>query len=121
VITLGTRSFAGPFMAPLWLPRGSAGVYAVLTPGWRLLTFRALDFDQTEDFAGQDLLKQHSKYGEWLRIVGTEWNLYVATLELPLSTEAQREATLRALRREYRPGFKPMLAPEAPSLNNKEN
>src|SRR5262245_37618487 len=103
-------------MAPLWSPRRSAGLYAVLAPGWRLLTFRALGFDQTEDFAGKDLLKQHPKYGEWLRIVDTEWNLYIATLELPLSTEAQREATLRALRREYRPEFKPMLAPAPPGL-----
>ena len=42
VITLGSRSFAGPFLAPLWSPPKSAGLYAVLVPGWRLLTFRAL-------------------------------------------------------------------------------
>ena len=62
------------------------------------------------------MLKQHPKYREWLTIVGTEWNLYVATHEMSFSTEAQRGAVLRELAREYRPEFKPMTAPEAPSL-----
>jgi hypothetical protein len=131
VITLGSRSFAGPFLAPLWSPPKTAALYAVMAPGWRLLTFRALDFDHAQDLSVKDLLRQHPKYREWLRIVGTEWNLYVATHEMSFSTEAQREAATRALVREYRPEFKPMSSPEAPSLktlllaqamrNNKDN
>jgi len=109
VITLGSRSFAGPFMAPLWSPAKGAGLYAVMAPGWRLLTFRALEFDQAADFS-QDLLKQSPKYREWLTIVGTEWNLYVATCEMPASTKSAREAALRSLLREYRPEFKPITA-----------
>ena len=116
MITLGSRSFAGPFMAPLWSPPKGAGLYAVMAPGWRLLTFRALDFAQAGDLAEPQLLKKHPKYREWLTIVGTEWNLYVATHELSFSTEAQRAALLRELAREYRPEFKPMTAPETPSL-----
>ena len=116
MITLGSRSFAGPFLAPLWSPPRSAGVYAVMAPGWRLLTFRALDFEQAGDLAESQLLKKHPKYPEWLRIVGTEWNLYIATHELTFSTEAQRAALLRELAREYRPAFKPLAQPEAPSL-----
>jgi hypothetical protein len=116
VITLGSRSFAGPFMAPLWSPPRSAGVYAVMAPGWRLLTWRALDFEQAPDFAEPELLKKHPKYREWLTIVGTEWNLYIATYEMSLSTPAERGAMLRGLAREYRPEFKPMTAPETPSL-----
>jgi hypothetical protein len=115
MITLGSRSFAGPFMAPLWSPPRSAGVYAVMAPGWRLLTFRALEFAEAADLAQPELLKQHPKYLEWLRIVGTEWNLYVATLELSFSTDAQRAAVVRELARQYRPEFKP-LSPDAPSL-----
>ena len=42
MITLGARSFSGPYLAPLWLPARAAGVCAVMVPGWRLLTFRAL-------------------------------------------------------------------------------
>jgi hypothetical protein len=134
VITLGSRSFAGPFLAPLWSPPKAAAVYAVMAPGWRLLTFRALDFDHAEDLSSQNLIRQHPKYGEWLRIVGTEWNLYIATLELPLSTGSERDAVTRNLLREYRPEFKPLTAlpgTEAPSLrtlllaqamrNNKDN
>ncbi len=49
MITLGGRSFAGPYMAPLWSAPRSAGLYAVMAPGWRLLTFRALDFEQAAD------------------------------------------------------------------------
>ena len=109
MITLGSRSFAGPFMAPLWSPPRGAGLYAVMAPGWRLLTFRALDFAQAGDLAEPHLLKQHPKYREWLTIVGTEWNLYIATHELPLSTAAHRAAILRELAREYRPAFKPMV------------
>ena len=116
MITLGSRSFAGPFMAPLWSPPKGAGVYAVLAPGWRLLTFRALDFDHAQDLASPDLLKQHPKYREWLRIVGTEWNLYIATHELSFSTAGQREAALRELARDYRPEFRPLSPAQEPSL-----
>jgi hypothetical protein len=116
VITLGSRSFAGPFMAPLWSPPRAAGVYAVMAPGWRLLTFRALDFGQAADLSARDFLKTQAKYAEWLRIVGTEWNLYVATYEMPLSTEMERDGVLRAVTREYRPEFKAMAAPQAPDL-----
>jgi ABC-type cobalt transport system substrate-binding protein len=116
VITLGSRSFAGPFLAPLWSPPKSAGVYAVMAPGWRLLTFRALEFAQAGDLADPRLLKQHAKYREWITIVGTEWNLYIATHELSFSTDAQRAAVVRELARDYRPEFKPITPPDAPSL-----
>jgi hypothetical protein len=115
VITLGARSFAGPFMLPLWSPPKSAALYAVMAPGWRLLTFRALDFDHAGEIS-LNRLRQHAKYAEWLRIVGTEWNLYVATHEMSFSSEGERASALRALVREYRPEFKPMISPEAPSL-----
>jgi hypothetical protein len=116
VITLGSRSFAGPFMAPLWSAPRSAGVYAVMAPGWRLLTWRALDFCEAPALSLESL-RRHPKYAEWMRIVGTEWNLYVATHELSFSTEAQRLAVIRELAREYRPEFQPMSSPEAPSLS----
>jgi len=116
VITLGSRSFAGPFMAPLWSPPKSAGLYAVMAPGWRLLTFRALEFDHTQDLSSKDLLKQHPKYREWVQIVGTEWNLYIATHELSFSTEAQRAAVVRELTRGYRPEFKPLASSGEPGL-----
>ena len=109
MITLGSRSFAGPVLAPLWLPAKGAGLYAVMAPGWRLLTFRALEFGHAADFS-QNLLRPHSKYREWLTIVGTEWNLYVATCEMPASSAGERQAALRALVREYRPEFKPITA-----------
>ena len=109
MITLGRRSFAGPFLAPLWLPAKGTGLYAVMAPGWRLLTFRALEFDHAADFS-QSLLRQHPKYREWLTIVGTEWNLYVATCQMSASTAGERETALRSLLREYRPEFKPMTA-----------
>jgi len=107
VITLGGRSFAGPFMAPLWSPPRAAALYAVMAPGWRLLTFRALDFDHAAHLS-VDALKRHPKCREWLSIVGTEWNLYVATHAMPHSTAGAREAVLRALLREYRPEFTPL-------------
>jgi hypothetical protein len=109
VITLARRSFNGPHMMPLWSPPKSAGVFAVMAPGWRLLTFRALDFEQAADLSAPDLLKQHPKYREWVSIVGTEWNLYVATHEMSFSSSAQREAMLRELARGYRPEFKPLV------------
>ena len=116
MITLGRLSFAGPFMAPLWSAPKSAGVFAVMAPGWRPLTFRALEFAQAGNLAEPQLLKQHPKYAEWLRIVGTEWNLYVATHELSFSTEAQRAAVLRELARDYKPEFKALSSADVPSL-----
>jgi hypothetical protein len=109
VITLGRHNFAGPVLAPLWSPPRGAGLYAVMAPGWRLMTFRALEFDQSAAFS-PSLLKQSSKYREWLTIVGTEWNLYIATCGMPGSSEGVRDAALRSLLREYRPEFKPMTA-----------
>ena len=116
MITLGSRSFAGPFMLPLWAAPKSAGVYAVMAPGWRLLTFRALDFDQAADLSAPGFLKQHPKYREWVSIVGTEWNLYIATYEMSLSTGTERGAVIRELAREYRPEFKPLQSATEPSL-----
>ena len=107
MITLGRHNFAGPILAPLWSPPRGAGLYAVMAPGWRLMTFRALEFDQTAAFS-PSLLKQSSKYREWLTIVGTEWNLYIATYEMPLSTASERGAVLREVSRSYRPAFKPL-------------
>ena len=115
MITLGSRSFAGPFLAPLWSPPKEASVYAVMAPGWRLLTFRALDFDHAQELSMASL-RQHAKYAEWLRIVGTEWNLYIATHELSFSTDAQRAAVVKELGREYRPAFKSINTPDVPSL-----
>ena len=116
MITLAGRSFAGPFMAPLWSPPRNAGVFAVMAPGWRLLTWRALDFCPAEDLSAPELLKQHPKYREWLTIVGTEWNLYIATHELSLSTAAERQAAVRELSRDYRPEFTALAVPQEPSL-----
>ena len=115
MITLGARSFAGPFLAPLWSPPKSAGLYAVLVPGWRLLTFRALHFGHTETF-GPELLKSHARHAEWLTIAGTDWNLYIATHEMSFSTPVQREAAARELARGYRPEFTAVEEKSAPSL-----
>jgi hypothetical protein len=116
VITLGTRSFAGPFLAPLWQPPQAGGLYAVMVPGWRLLTFRAVHFGQTPDFSS-GFLKQHPRYAEWLRSAGTEWNLYLATHEMSFSTDAQRESAASAMGKEYRPEFIHPAAPQdSPSL-----
>ena len=117
MITLGRLAFNGPFLAPLWNPPKSAGLYAVLVPGWRLLTFRALYFGQAEVFdAG--LLKAHPRHPEWLRIAGTEWNLYIATHEMSFSTDGQRASAATAITRAYRPEFvHPAATQETPGLS----
>ena len=104
MITLGGRSFTGPFLAPVWSPSQAAGVYAVMVPGWRVMTFRALHFDQTEKLC-MERIRGHARYAEWLSIAGTEWNLYIAVHEMSFSTEAQRSAIERALARDYKPEF----------------
>ena len=111
MITLGSRIFAGPFMAPVWSPPRGPGVYAVMAPGWRLLTFRALEFDHAENLSEPELLKKHPKYREWLTIVGTQWNLYIATHDMSFSTPSERSGVLRELAREYRPEFKALALP----------
>jgi len=117
VITLGSRSFAGPFLAPLWQAPKLSGVFAVMVPGWRLMTFRALHFGQTGDFSS-GFLRAQPRYAEWLRIAGTGWNLYVATHEMSFSTDAQREAAAAAITREYRPEFVPPTdTQETPALS----
>lgn len=115
MITLGSLAFSGPYLAPLWSPAKTAGLYAVLVPGWKLMTFRALYFGHA-DALDADLVKSHSRLAEWRTIAGTEWNLYVATHEMSFSTPAQREAAARELARSYKPGFKPVDEKEAPSL-----
>ncbi|MEA3192746.1 MAG: hypothetical protein QOD26_1079 [Betaproteobacteria bacterium] len=108
MIALGGRSFTGPFLAPVWSPPRSAGIYAVMVPGWRVMTFRALHFARTEDFSGNNF-RQHQRYAEWLSIAGTEWNLYVAVHQMASSNEAQRAAVERALARDYRPEFNDLV------------
>jgi hypothetical protein len=116
VITLGSRSFAGPFLLPLWSAPKAAGLFAVMVPGWRLLTFRALHFGQAENLSINSV-KDHSRYAEWISIAGTEWNLYVATHDMSFSTEVQRQAAEREVAREYRPEFSaPVPNPELPGL-----
>jgi hypothetical protein len=115
VITLGSLSFSGPFLAPLWSPQKTAGLYAVLVPGWKLMTFRALYFGQAERFDAE-ILASHSRLAEWRSIAGTEWNLYVATHEMSFSSPVQREAAARELARTYKPGFRPSDEKEMPSL-----
>ena len=97
MITLGTRSFAGPFLAPLWSPPRAPGLYAVMIPGWRLLMFHPVHFGEAADLAAPGLLKGHAAYADWLSLAGTEWNLYVATLEMYQSSEAERQSLQREL------------------------
>jgi hypothetical protein len=116
VITLGSRSFAGPFLLPLWSPPRNPGVYAVMVPGWRLLTFRALHFGSTDSFS-IETIRTSAAYRDWIAAAGTEWNLYVATHEMSFSTEAQRQAARDEVAREYRPEFSvPVPNPELPGL-----
>lgn len=115
MITLGSLGFSGPYLAPLWSPAKTAGLFAVLVPGWKLMTFRALYFGQA-DALDVDLVRSHSRLAEWRTIAGTEWNLYIATHEMSFSTPAQREAAARELARTYKPGFKPVDEKETPSL-----
>ena len=116
MITLGARSFNGPFMLPLWSAARTPGLFAVMVPGWRLLTFRSLHFGECADLSAQTL-RGHPRYAEWVSVAGTEWNLYVATHEMSFSTESQRQAAEREVAREYRPEFSaPVPAHELPGL-----
>jgi hypothetical protein len=114
VITLGRRTFAGPFLLPLWSAPKAAGVCAVMVPGWKLVTFRALHFESMESFSAA-ALKSHPRYAEWLSIAGSEWNLYVATHEMSFSTPSERAAMERELARDYKPEFNSPVQSELPA------
>ncbi len=115
MITLGSLRFNGPFLAPIWSPPKTAGLYAVMVPGWRLNTFRAIYFGQAASFSA-DLIKSHERHTEWVTIAGTDWNLYVATHEMSFATPAQLESAARELARSYKPEFKPVDEKATPSL-----
>ena len=115
MITLGSRSFTGPFLLPLWAAPKAAGLYAVLVPGWRLLTFRALHFGEAGDLSAAPV-RAHPRFAEWLTIAGTEWNLYVALHEMSFSTPAQRAAAEREVTLAYKPEFRNVDERQAPSL-----
>ena len=108
MITLGGRQFAGPFLAPVWSPAKVAGICAVMVPGWRVMTFRALHFHQAAEL-GIDSIRNHPRYAEWVSIAGTEWNLYIAVHEMSLSAETERRAVERALARDYKPEFNEVM------------
>jgi hypothetical protein len=97
VITLGTRQFSGPFIAALWSPPRAPGLYAVMVPGWRLLMFHALHFGHAADLSSPNLVQRHQKFGYWITLAGSEWNLYVATCEMYQSTEGERLAACQEL------------------------
>jgi hypothetical protein len=92
VIQLGIRRFNGPVMAPLWVPPRVPGLYAVMIPGWRLLMFHPVHFGHVEDLSDARVLRRHPKFGYWLTLAGSEWNLYVAVHEMRNSTQAERRA-----------------------------
>jgi hypothetical protein len=92
----------------VWSPAKVAGIYAVMVPGWRVMTFRALHFGEAQELS-LDRIRSHGRYGEWHSIAGTEWNLYIAVHEMPSSTAAQRQAVERALGRDYRPEFNDLV------------
>ena len=116
MITLAHTKFAGPFLAPLWSPSRNPGVYAVMVPGWRVMTFRALHFGQAQELS-MDAIRSHARYAEWHSIAGTEWNLYIAVHEMSFSTQAQRETVERVLARDYRPEFNDLAPdPQMPGL-----
>jgi hypothetical protein len=92
VIQLGIRRFTGPFMSPAWLPPKQPGLYAVMIPGWRLLMFHPVHFGYADDLSSPTLLKRHPKYGYWLTLAGSDWNLYLAVHEMRGSTQVQRRA-----------------------------
>ena len=97
MITLGERQFCGPFISRLWSPPRAAGLYAVMVPGWRLLMFHAVHFGHAGDLSAPGLVKDHPKYGYWMTLAGSEWNLYVATCEMVHSTETERAAAYQQL------------------------
>jgi hypothetical protein len=97
VISLGNRTFSGPYLAPVWTPPRAAGLYAVMVPGWRLLTFHPVHIGHASDLAYAGLLRGHDQYADWLSLAGTEWNLYVAACEMAGSSEADRRAACRDL------------------------
>ena len=97
VITLGSRQFAGPFISRLWLPPRAPGLYAVMVPGWRLLMFHAVHFGHAEELSAPSLVREHPKYGYWMTLAGSEWNLYIATCEMHQSTAAERAAAYQEL------------------------
>src|SRR6185295_4190303 len=68
VISLGSRTFTGPFLAPVWTPPRAAGLYAVMMPGWRLLTFHPVHIGHAADLAYAGLLRGHDHYAEWLSL-----------------------------------------------------
>jgi hypothetical protein len=97
MITLGSREFIGPFIAPLWSPPRTPGLYAVMVPGWRLLMFHAVHFGHAADLSAPDLIRSHPKYGYWLTLAGSEWNLYVAVHQMCNSSEGERRAAYEEL------------------------
>ena len=97
MITLGSRQFAGPFISRLWLPPKAPGLYAVMVPGWRLLMFHAVHFGHADDLSLGALVKEHPKYGYWMTLAGSEWNLYIATCEMYHSSESERTAAYHEL------------------------
>jgi hypothetical protein len=92
MMTFGARPFAGPFMLPLWTPARIPGLYALLVPGWRLLRFHPVHMGHGEDLSAPALISGHARYGDWLALAGSRWNLYIATHEMYLSTEGERRA-----------------------------
>jgi hypothetical protein len=97
MITLGSRQFVGPFISTLWSPPRAPGLYAVMVPGWRLLMFHAVHFGHAEDLSSPRLVREHPRYGYWMTLAGSEWNLYVAACEMHNSTEAERLAAYQDL------------------------
>ena len=61
------------------------------------MCIRDRHFGYAEDLSAPGLVREHPKYGYWMTLAGSEWNLYIATCEMYHSTESERAAAYQEL------------------------
>ncbi|MGD9162813.1 MAG: GIY-YIG nuclease family protein, partial [Desulfobacteraceae bacterium] len=101
-IRLDAYTFSGPYKLFQFQAPKSAGIYAILKDNPN----KAVDVlyvGQTKDFSDRGLIRLHHRYRCFVENAGGEFNVMVAILQMPTSTEDQRKKVESRLIGVYNP------------------
>jgi hypothetical protein len=110
MIRLGSLAgypFEGPRLLGGWTPPAAAAVYAILyrpEAQPKPNHYAVIYVDQAEDLTAERLPFRHQRAACWVQRAGSQWQLYIATYQVPGGGRSHRELIVRELISVYKPG-----------------
>ena len=96
-------SFEGPFEITKWDPPFRAAVYVIMVKGEKEGYYRLIYVGESSNLSERGFYKSHHAYNCWIRIAGSESNLFIGVHKMPESTQEDRTKIEQQLISEYNP------------------